>query len=299
MTKYYIIGDDGLEYGPVSLDDLRQWKAEGRVNAETRVKAEVGEWTTLGQLPGFESAAAPSEVVSEGKPVVYDADYPVDILGWLGKGFQAFQQHIGACLLAALIFLFLNFVIQVPSIVGSLLGEGAVHTDDAAGVLAMIGLNLVLQLFTMVISALFTSVLYGGFFHFCLQIVRGGAVSALDVLIGFRERLVQLVLLSVVSSVLIGIGIVFCILPGIYLAVSYMFASILVIDQKMNFWEAMETSRKAVTSRWFLMFLFILAGGVVLIAGALFCGVGLLVTLPVWGVAMMYAYETIFRSGTR
>jgi uncharacterized membrane protein len=67
----------------------------------------------------------------------------------------------------------------------------------------------------------------------------------------------------------------------------------------MNFWEAMETSRKAVTSRWFLMFLFILAGGVVLTAGALFCGIGLLVTLPVWGVAMMYAYETIFRSGTR
>ena len=32
---YRIIGGDGREYGPISLDQMRQWIAEGRVNAQT------------------------------------------------------------------------------------------------------------------------------------------------------------------------------------------------------------------------------------------------------------------------
>ena len=33
MATYTIIGGDQKEYGPVTGDDLRQWMAEGRLNA--------------------------------------------------------------------------------------------------------------------------------------------------------------------------------------------------------------------------------------------------------------------------
>ncbi len=49
---YKIIGADQKEYGPIGGDQIRQWIAEGRLNAQTRVQ--VGnEWTVLGQVPEF------------------------------------------------------------------------------------------------------------------------------------------------------------------------------------------------------------------------------------------------------
>lgn len=57
---YKIIGADGKEYGPVSLDQLRQWLSEGRVNQETRVLPEGGaDWKKLNELPEFTPPATP------------------------------------------------------------------------------------------------------------------------------------------------------------------------------------------------------------------------------------------------
>ena len=58
---YRIIGGDGQEYGPVSASEVRQWIAEGRLNAQSRIRAEEStEWTTLGALPEFAGAARPA-----------------------------------------------------------------------------------------------------------------------------------------------------------------------------------------------------------------------------------------------
>jgi hypothetical protein len=62
---YKLIGADGKEYGPVSAEVLRQWLAEGRVTAETRVLAEnATEWKPLRDLPefGFTAAGAPATI---------------------------------------------------------------------------------------------------------------------------------------------------------------------------------------------------------------------------------------------
>src|SRR5437879_4819201 len=54
---YKITGADGKEYGPVTTEQLRQWIAEGRVNAQTRILAEgATEWRTLSELPEFAGA---------------------------------------------------------------------------------------------------------------------------------------------------------------------------------------------------------------------------------------------------
>jgi hypothetical protein len=51
---YKILGGDGREYGPVSVETLQQWIREGRANAQTQVQREgsVG-WTALGLLSEF------------------------------------------------------------------------------------------------------------------------------------------------------------------------------------------------------------------------------------------------------
>lgn len=51
---YKIIGTDGKQYGPVTADQLRQWLAQGRVDARTHTLAEgATEWKPLGTLPEF------------------------------------------------------------------------------------------------------------------------------------------------------------------------------------------------------------------------------------------------------
>jgi len=51
---YLIIGGDGKEYGPISGADLRRWVAEGRLSAQSMVKAESdAEFRTLSTFPEF------------------------------------------------------------------------------------------------------------------------------------------------------------------------------------------------------------------------------------------------------
>jgi len=65
---YKIIGADGKEYGPVTVEVLRQWLAEGRADARTRVLAPgVAEWRALAQVPELAEllAAAPAQAQPE------------------------------------------------------------------------------------------------------------------------------------------------------------------------------------------------------------------------------------------
>ena len=51
-AMYKIIGIDGKEYGPVNLDQMRQWIAQGRINSQTRVKAEdASDWRNASEVP--------------------------------------------------------------------------------------------------------------------------------------------------------------------------------------------------------------------------------------------------------
>jgi hypothetical protein len=57
---YKIIGSDGKEYGPISLEQLQQWRAEGRINARTRVLGTGGtEWKTAADFPELGFAMPP------------------------------------------------------------------------------------------------------------------------------------------------------------------------------------------------------------------------------------------------
>jgi hypothetical protein len=54
QLMYKIIGADRREYGPVTADQLRNWIAEGRATAETRVQAEgSAQWKLLAEYLEF------------------------------------------------------------------------------------------------------------------------------------------------------------------------------------------------------------------------------------------------------
>ena len=59
MNGYWIIGDDGGEYGPVSESEIRNWIQDRRVDAETRVRHGAdGPWKRASEYPEFASLVA-------------------------------------------------------------------------------------------------------------------------------------------------------------------------------------------------------------------------------------------------
>ena len=103
---YKIIGADQKEYGPVTGDQLRQWIAEGRMNAETRVRAEGSEtWQPLSAFPEFAgiagagAAASPPPLSGETVAVpienIMARDYTLDIGNCLSRGWALVKKISG------------------------------------------------------------------------------------------------------------------------------------------------------------------------------------------------------------
>jgi len=137
-------------------------------------------------------------------------------------------------------------------------------------------------------------VLMGGLDYMFLRRIRGEEVQIGDVFAGFNLALLNLTMAGLVKWLLTTLGFALCILPGIYLLVGYMFALPLVIDKKMEFWTAMEVSRRVVHAHWWSLFGLAIVLILVALCGFLLCGIGALVSIPVSSVALMYVYEDLF-----
>jgi uncharacterized RDD family membrane protein YckC len=58
-TEYKIIGGDGAEYGPASLDELKSWIGDGRVAGSTQVwRSDLALWTPAARYAELQQALA-------------------------------------------------------------------------------------------------------------------------------------------------------------------------------------------------------------------------------------------------
>ncbi|HYC70350.1 MAG TPA: hypothetical protein VEB66_04025 [Opitutaceae bacterium] len=301
---YTIIGADGREYGPVSAEKVRDWIAAGRANAQTRIKAvDAAEWTFIGALPEFAGAAAPAAVApAAAQPGVAPVDAgeliartpPLDIGSCLGRGW----------------------------------GTARANFFPLLGVALLIGICLFAAGIIPFATLFFTGVFYGGLYFYALKKARGTPAEIGDAFSGFGPSFGPLALASLVSTLLITIGFIFLIIPGIYLAVAWMFSFLVIREKGLPFWDGMELSRRVVSAQWFRVFgLFLLLTvivwavaaipGVLLVMGIVAmnsseaAGVGLLLTglfgmmlvalaaTPVYLATMAHAYDHLFNPPPR
>ncbi|HEX7645637.1 MAG TPA: YciC family protein [Noviherbaspirillum sp.] len=110
----------------------------------------------------------------------------------------------------------------------------------------------------------------------------------------YIEYFPRLLATYMLMNVLVVAGFLLLILPGIYLAIAYSASSILIVDKKLGIWEALETSRKALTHCWFRVFFLALAYLLIMILSALPLGIGLIWTLPMGVVLKGIVYREVF-----
>ena len=271
---YQLIGSDGHEYGPFTPDQIRQWIADGRANAYSRVRREdETTWRAIRDVEEFadvtrprpETAAPPPLLTAEEIAAEYLRRNPaIDIGGAFSRGWELLRAYPGLIIGSFILMCVVAVGVALVPILGWIAGP------------------------------FLSGALLGGLYFVFLRRIRGEHAEVGDVFAGFKLAYLNLLLANIVSSLLTAVGILLCLLPGIYLAIGYMFVLPLVIDKKMEFWTAMEVSRQVVHQHWWPVFGFSLVCLLVNCAGALACGIGVLVSGPLTIVATMYLYEDLF-----
>ncbi|MCX5904580.1 MAG: hypothetical protein NTV89_14180 [Proteobacteria bacterium] len=206
---------------------------------------------------------APSKKSVEDFQALLARDYPVAITEWLKKGWELFKKDAG------------------PSIVFAVI---AVIAYAGATFLIPFGIG----------STVISIPLLAGFIIIALMLCRNQKTEFVRFFWGFRH-LVPLLLFTIVSTTFILIGFLLLVLPGIYVTVAYLFAPYIIVDKNIDFWPAMEISRKKVNKHWFGMAAFCV---VLLAINAVACiplFIGLFVTIPWTIYAVTIAYEDIFK----
>ena len=97
------------------------------------------------------------------------------------------------------------------------------------------------------------------------------------------------------ASVLLSlVGVLLILPPAIYLGVSWVFSPLLIVDKGLDFWPAMELSRKVAAKHFFGVFGLLLICGLIAMGGALALCVGLFFAVPVAFGAIAIAYDDLF-----
>jgi uncharacterized membrane protein len=125
--------------------------------------------------------------------------------------------------------------------------------------------------------------------------MRGEWTSLNQVLESLRPCWGGLIAASIITKLLVGLGLIFFILPGIYLAISWTFTYLVLIDQKTGFMTAMEQSRKAVRPNFWMVLLLSIALGLLMGIGTMITRYSQFVLMPFVGLVMTSAYEVCRR----
>jgi serine/threonine protein kinase/cytochrome c-type biogenesis protein CcmH/NrfG len=135
--------------------------------------------------------------------------------------------------------------------------------------------------------------LSGGLWWYFLKKIRGEHPNVGTVFSVFSIAFVPLFLAGLVTWLLTMLGLICLILPGIYLAIAWLFTLVLVIDKRLDFWPAMELSRRTINRHWWKFLWFVIVLGLLDLAGLVFCVVGFFIAAPITWAALAYAYEDI------
>lgn len=126
-----------------------------------------------------------------------------------------------------------------------------------------------------------------------------GANIQFGEIFNYFNKTIPLFLTYLLMIITIIIGFILFILPGIYLTVAYAMAMMLVVEKDMGPWEALNTSRKAITKKWFNMLGFMIVAMLVVMLGALLFLVGLVWAVPLVALAFAIIYRDMFGVETK
>ena len=290
MIMYTIIGGDGKEYGPVNKEQVLAWIASGRANLDTLAKNEASlSWMPLREFSDF-SPHGLDQAASTTPPVSTPADTPAVHANLepkqIAENFisRGKKLDISSCYDRAWKLVKAHFWSLLGTTLLMIIVQAFVNTIPVLGMFA-----------SLVIGGVFS----GGLQYYYLKKIRGLPTTAGDAFSGFSMAFLPLMLGGLVGTSLTVLGFILLIIPGIYLCIAYLFTWLLIIDKKMDFWAALEVSRRVISAQWWQMFGLILLAIPFLILGLICFLVGVFVAIVLISAAIIYAYEDLCNSSSQ
>jgi hypothetical protein len=149
----------------------------------------------------------------------------------------------------------------------------------------------------LVFSNPVSGILLGGpvsasYYHLAHQVKQGRRITLEDYFKGF-DAFTALLKLNLLIGVVVLLGLAMLVIPGIYFAVSYVFAHFFVWFFKVEPTEAIRLSRQTVSGNFGQILLLCLVLGGINLLGVLAFGVGILVTMPLSFCVAYAAFDDI------
>jgi uncharacterized membrane protein len=154
------------------------------------------------------------------------------------------------------------------------------------------GISVIIQMFALGYWLLILGPIEWGADYAMLKAARGEKPEFLDIFI-FQKNYINVVLAHLLTGVIVFLGFVFLIVPGIIFACKLAFVPYLVTDKRMEATEAIRESWRMTTGHAGTIFLMGLLAIPVSLAGILLLGVGFIISLMWIGLAFASIYAAV------
>ncbi len=160
-------------------------------------------------------------------------------------------------------------------------------------------MHVVVMLILWAANSATAGILYGpllcGYYYMILKKVQDPTVSIElgDIGKGF-EVFVNALVACLLVGIFTSVGTIACFVGAIVVAALLVFVFPLIMDRRMDFWPAIQASFDKTKGNWLGWSVFMLLLGLLYLAGAIVCGVGVLVTGPIAVIATALAYRDNF-----
>jgi len=208
----------------------------------------------------------------------------IGMLDTLGEAWRDLKGFKLKCHIATVIWFLVYLVaalISIPVIIG--LAEVGADKNSASFIGSLVQ--------TIAIAA--TMPMIAGITIMGIRHAQKKTVSSTTVFQYFH-RIMGAILWYILMTLLIILGFILFIIPGIYLSFAYMFSLPLMIEKNLTAWQALEASRKAVTRIWFRASGFFLLIMLLLVLGTIPLGIPLIWIVPWTALAYAMIYFKLF-----
>jgi uncharacterized membrane protein len=188
-------------------------------------------------------------------------------------GWNTFKEHAGFLVLMMLVSMIIIFVPYGLS-------------------LAVMERSTILGMLCLLVYYVVTFVISMGYLTIALKLVDGQKPEMND-LWKHTDGLLRFVGGTLLYGLIVGVGFVLLIVPGVIWALKYYFVPYLLIDKKMKPMDALRMSGEMTNGIKLDLFGFLIIVGLVAMVGYLLLFVGLFVTAPVAMLAVAFTYRAI------
>ncbi|WP_395657161.1 hypothetical protein [Nocardioides sp.] len=213
-------------------------------------------------------------------------------------GWNKFTANIGQILIAVLILVAVIIFFQV---VGFFIGravacdpkveftDNGIKTEDCGGI--FVAQNIVSWLFSL-LTWIISMIIGAGIVRAALDITDGRQLEGTSIL--KPHKLGDVILASVLIGIATFVGFILCVIPGLLVAFFTSYTLYFLMDrQELGAIDAIKASFEFTKNNAGNVILWFLISLVAWFVGALLCGIGLIVALPVVLIGTAYTYKTL------